>query len=74
MTGQSLADMRFLTVGEVAAIMRVSKMTVYRIVKSGELEAIQVGHSFRVPEPAVKRYLRAAFVTPADAEPDHPMT
>ena len=45
-----LSDVRFLTVAEVATIMRVSKMTVYRLVHSGELEAIRVGRSFRVPE------------------------
>jgi excisionase family DNA binding protein len=58
----SLSDVRFLTVAEVATIMRVSKMTVYRLVHSGELEAIRVGRSFRVPEQAVNTYLREAFV------------
>jgi excisionase family DNA binding protein len=57
-----LSDVRFLTVAEVATIMRVSKMTVYRLVHSGELEAIRVGRSFRVPEQAVNQYLRAAYV------------
>jgi excisionase family DNA binding protein len=57
-----LSDVRFLTVAEVATIMRVSKMTVYRLVHSGELEAIRVGRSFRVPEQAVNQYLREAFV------------
>ena len=58
----SLSDVRFLTVAEVATIMRVSKMTVYRLVHSGELEAIRVGRSLRVPEQAVNQYLRDAFV------------
>ena len=57
-----LSDVRFLTVAEVASIMRVSKMTVYRLVHSGELEAIRVGRSFRVPEQAVTQYLRDSFV------------
>jgi excisionase family DNA binding protein len=57
-----LSAVRFLTVAEVAAIMRVSKMTVYRLVHSGDLEAIRVGRSFRVPERAVDQYLRDAFV------------
>lgn len=57
-----LSDVRFLTVAEVALIMRVSKMTVYRLVHSGELEAIRVGRSFRVPEAAVNQYLKVAFV------------
>ncbi|WP_456545751.1 MULTISPECIES: helix-turn-helix domain-containing protein [unclassified Blastococcus] len=51
---------RFLTVAEVAGIMRVSKMTVYRLVHGGELAAVRVGRSFRVPEPAVREYLAEA--------------
>jgi excisionase family DNA binding protein len=50
----------FLTVAEVAAIMRVSKMTVYRLVHGGEMSAVRVGRSFRVPEPAVRAYLDEA--------------
>ncbi|WP_342318940.1 helix-turn-helix domain-containing protein [Corynebacterium mayonis] len=48
---------KFLTVAEVAEIMRVSKMTVYRLVHSGELPAVRVGRSFRVNEKAVNDYL-----------------
>ena len=44
---------RFLTVAEVAEMMRVSKMTVYRAVHSGELPAVRMGRSFRVPAQAV---------------------
>lgn len=53
-----LNEVVFLTVAEVAAVMRVSKMTVYRLVHSGHLPAIRVGRSFRVPEQAVHEYLR----------------
>ena len=56
-----LGEVRFLTVAEVATLMRVSKMTVYRLVHSGELTAVRVGRSFRVPEHAVHTYLREAF-------------
>ena len=49
-----LSGVRFLTVAEVAEMMRVSKMTVYRLVHSGELPAIRFGRSFRVPESAVQ--------------------
>ena len=48
-----LNEVVFLTVAEVATVMRVSKMTVYRLVHSGHLPAIRVGRSFRVPEQAV---------------------
>jgi excisionase family DNA binding protein len=56
-----LSEVKFLTVAEVATLMRVSKMTVYRLVHSGELTAVRVGRSFRVPEHAVHKYLREAF-------------
>jgi excisionase family DNA binding protein len=49
----SLSDVRFLTVAEVADMMRVSTMTVYRLVHAGELPAIRFGRSFRIPESAV---------------------
>jgi excisionase family DNA binding protein len=48
-----LPNVRFLTVAEVADIMRVSKMTVYRLVHAGELPAVRFGRSYRVPESAV---------------------
>jgi len=57
-----LNEVKFLTVAEVATIMRVSKMTVYRLVHSGELTAIRVGRSFRVPEQAVHDYLRDSYI------------
>ncbi len=52
----SFAEVKFLTVAEVAAVMRVSKMTVYRMVHAAELPAVRVGRSFRVPEKAVHDY------------------
>ena len=57
-----LAEVRFYTVAEVAKVMRVSKMTVYRLVHNGELPAVQVGRSFRIPEQAVHAYLQESFV------------
>ena len=62
-TGPSgeMSELTFLTVAEVAGLMRVSKMTVYRLVHAGELPAVRVGRSFRVPEEAVNEYLRRSF-------------
>jgi len=59
------AELKFLTVAEVAAVMRVSKMTVYRLVHGGTLPAVRVGRSFRVPEQAVNDYLSGSFVETA---------
>lgn len=56
-----LSEVKFLTVAEVAEAMRVSKMTVYRLVHSGELPAVRVGRSFRVSEETVQDYLKGAF-------------
>jgi excisionase family DNA binding protein len=61
MTSSNLSEIKFLTVAEVAAVMRVSRMTVYRLVHAGELASVRVGRSFRVPEHAVHSYLRGAF-------------
>ncbi|MBE7187465.1 helix-turn-helix domain-containing protein [Jatrophihabitans endophyticus] len=58
----ALSDVKFLTVAEVATLMRVSKMTVYRMVHAAELPAVRVGRSFRVPEQAVHDYLRDAYI------------
>ncbi|ATY16069.1 MULTISPECIES: helix-turn-helix domain-containing protein [Actinomycetes] len=57
----AVGQVQFLTVAEVATLMRVSKMTVYRLVHSGELPAVRVGKSFRVPEKAVHEYLQGAY-------------
>jgi excisionase family DNA binding protein len=60
-SSKDISELKFLTVAEVAAVMRVSKMTVYRLVHSGELPAVRVGRSFRVPAEAVNEYLRKSF-------------
>ncbi|MGB8406998.1 MAG: helix-turn-helix domain-containing protein [Mycobacterium sp.] len=52
---------QFLTVAEVASLMRVSKMTVYRLVHNGELPAVRVGRSFRVHAKAVHDLLESSY-------------
>jgi excisionase family DNA binding protein len=54
-----LSDVRFLTVAEVAEMMRVSSMTVYRMVHAGELPAVRFGRSYRIPESAVEQWVQA---------------
>ena len=46
-----------LTVGEVASLMRVSNMTVYRLIKAGQLGAIRVGKNYRIRRSDVDKYL-----------------
>ena len=41
-------------------MMRVSTMTVYRLVHSGELPAVRFGRSVRIPESAVSQIVYQA--------------
>ncbi len=56
-----MSESRFLTVQEVADLMRVSSMTVYRLIKSGELRAARVGRSFRVRQEDIDEYLESSY-------------
>ncbi len=51
-----------LTVAEVAGAMRVSNMTVYRLIKSGELPAVRVGKNYRLRETDLERFLEERSV------------
>lgn len=55
-----------LTVAEVAGTLRVSNMTVYRLIKSGELPAIRVGKNLRIRRQDLADYLAAGATTAAD--------
>jgi excisionase family DNA binding protein len=59
---QTFLTGRLLTVAEVAAAMRVSNMTVYRLIKAGDIPAVRVGKNFRIRESDVQRYLAARAV------------
>ena len=72
-TGTQMVDLQrfenahYLTVAEVALAMRVSKMTVYRLVHARDLPAVRFGRSYRVPERAMQEYLVAGQHAPAPA-------
>jgi excisionase family DNA binding protein len=52
-----------MTVVEVATIMRVSRMTVYRLIRRGQLKAIRVGRNYRVREDDLNVYLEEQATT-----------
>jgi excisionase family DNA binding protein len=52
---------RFVTVAEVAGQLRVSNMTVYRLIQAGQLAAVRVGRSYRIRESDVDRYLAEQY-------------
>lgn len=51
----------YLTVAEVAGMLRVSTMTVYRLIKARELPAVRVGRSYRLAEDDVDRFVAQGF-------------
>lgn len=53
-------DSRLWTVAEVAEHMRVSNMTVYRLIKAGQLPAIRVGKNYRIRDVDFAEYLDAS--------------
>jgi excisionase family DNA binding protein len=55
------AKSNFVTVGEVARQLRVSNMTVYRLISAGELPAVRIGKSYRLREEDVDAYLTARY-------------
>ena len=55
----------FLTVAEVAEILRVSNMTVYRLINAGQLPAVRVGKSYRLTEADVDRFLEQGYTATA---------
>jgi excisionase family DNA binding protein len=63
-----LGDDRLVTVAEVAAHMRVSNMTVYRLIKSGQLPALRVGKNFRIRGRDLVAYLEASRTRVEDAQ------
>jgi len=52
---------RLMTVAEVAAVMRVSTMTVYRLIKAQDLAAVRIGKSYRLREGDVDQYLASRY-------------
>lgn len=52
---------RFLTVAEVAKELRVSTMTVYRLIKAEQLPATRIGKSLRIRTGDVADYLAGRY-------------
>lgn len=64
-----VAEHRLLTAREVAAELRVTPDTVYRLIQSGRLKAVRIGERgpVRVPESALADLLRPASSADKDA-------
>lgn len=60
---------RLLTAVEVSDLLRVSTMTVYRLIRRGELPAVRVGRNYRVRASELDAYLAGQVVDPATIRP-----
>ncbi len=61
---------QLLTVAEVADLLRVSTMTVYRLIRSGDLPAVRVGRNYRVRRADLDEYLEQQVVQPEQQTAD----
>lgn len=56
-TEPATSDPHFWTVAEFSTLARVSKMSAYRLIHQGDLPAVHIGRSLRIPSDAVAAYL-----------------
>lgn len=54
--------MKVLTVDEVASLLRLNRVTIYRMAKSGSIPAVKVGKVWRFPEPAIESWLSEKII------------
>ena len=61
MRKEPFTEARLLTVNEVADHLRVSRMTVYRLIRQGDMAALRVGRNYRLREEDVHSYLNERY-------------
>jgi excisionase family DNA binding protein len=47
----------YITIKEICQSLKVKKLTVYRWIKSGKLQAIKVGKSYRVTQQQIDNFI-----------------
>lgn len=58
----------FLTVQEVADILRLSVLTIYKYIKEGDLEAVEFGGHYRVSSNSLGNFIQIHKVGGAENE------
>jgi len=66
--GAAATELDLLNINEIATALRVSRMTVYRLIREGRLPAFRVGKSFRVHRRDLASYLDTARQAPPYGE------
>lgn len=48
----------FLTVHEVASLLRLSVLTIYKYIKEEKLEAVEFGGHYRIPQASLDTFIK----------------
>jgi DNA binding domain, excisionase family len=57
-------EQRFLTVNELADLLRVSRRTAYVLVQTGQVPSVRFGGSIRIPRAALVQQLSKTMRSP----------
>jgi len=52
-----MADIRVYTTEEALEVLKVTKRTLYRYIKAGQIKAIRLGREYRITEDALRDFL-----------------
>ena len=49
----------FYTVAEVSSLLRLSPLTIYKYIRNGTLEAIELGGHYRIESSSLRRFIES---------------
>lgn len=52
-----MADLKVYTTEEALEVLKVTKRTLYRYIKAGQIKAVRLGREYRITEEALKDFL-----------------
>jgi excisionase family DNA binding protein len=61
-----------LTAKEVAAMLRVSSQTLYKMLEQGEIPAVKIGSQWRFDREKIRVWLEGRADEPTDSKPEEP--
>lgn len=54
---------RYLTVQEVCKVLNITKMTVYGLIKSGELPSYRIGRAYKISPSDLEKFIKSKKVS-----------
>ena len=51
-------DRDIMTVEDLMAYLNISRATAYKLVQSGKIKVLRIGHIYRISKESVKEYVR----------------